>query len=314
MRHTRYAVPVMLGLVVLCGVGLGLAQAGPADDAVVTVNGKPILRATLVDRLEQMAGERVLADLIARALLLDACDKAGIAVTDADVAAEIAKLKQQAPDEQAWQQFLAQQGMTEPALHEFMAFQLKLRQLSQKDVPLTDEVLKQHFAENADVFGQPESVVISEIVVTDKQKAIALRQRLHRPGTDLATLARENSLAPSKAEGGRRPAEPLSALEPEGLRAAVAGLKLKEISQPIAIENLWWILRVEQRQPAAKANYEQVKEQVREHYLETHSRKVQEIIEELRAQAQIEIRDARYEKMKQLFGPQATPAVGGGQQ
>jgi len=314
MLRKAASVALAMALMAVGGAGLGQAQTAPANDVVATVNGKPIPRALFVERLEQMAGERVLADLIARALFADAFDKAGLQLTPTEVDAEIAKIKQQAPDEASWQQFLAQQGMTEAALREVVAFNLKIKKLTTKDVKVTDEALKQYFAENAEAFGTPEVVVLSEIVVRDKQKAQELRDRLHKPGVDFATLARENSLAPSRAEGGRRPPEPVSGIEPEGLREIVATMKLKEVSQPVAAENVWWLLRLEQRQPAAQADYEQVKEQVRERFVESQAREVKEMLQELGAAALVQIHDAKYEKVQRMFGPQAAPAVGGAPQ
>jgi parvulin-like peptidyl-prolyl isomerase len=306
-------VPASLVLIAV-GTGLAAAQAAPPGDVIATVNGRPLLRAKFVDRLEMTSGDKVLADLIARELLADAFEKSGLQVTAPEVDAAVAKIRAQAPDEGAWQQFLAQQSLTEPLLREFVTFQLKVQKLSQKDVNPTDEALKQDFAQNGALFGKPETVVLSEIVVTDRQKAVELRQRLHQPGVDFATLAREASLSPTKEQGGRRPEELASDVQPEGLAATVTALKVHEVGQPVQAENMWWILRLEQRTPAQKADYEQVKGQVRDHYVQTHAKPVNELIEGLRGGSQIKIADPRYQKLEAMFAPPPAGPPAGGQQ
>jgi len=288
-----------------------LTLLGCSNQPVAIVNGARISKKEFYDRLEQAGGERVLADLIARQLLTDAFNKSGLKLTEQEITDEIAKAKKQAPSEADWQAYLKQQGMTEPDFHDFIAFNLKVKKMAEKDVKVTDAALREDFAKNPEAFGRPESVRLSEIVVNDKARADQIAAQLKDPA-QFPTLARQYSISTfTRERGGMRPEEPLSGIQPEAVKKAVAGLQVGQISAPIKADNVWYIIKLEQRNAAQKASYDKVADQVRQHYLYTHAKGVQEMIEELRKTARVRILEARYQDMNRMFGPpQSLPTFG----
>ena len=168
---------------------------GCNSQPVAIVNGSRITKQEYYDRLEQAAGERVLADLVARRLLSDAFTKSGLKISDQEVADETAKMKKQAPDEASWQAYLKQQGMTEVEFKDFVLFNLQVKKLAEKDVKFTDADLTKFFAENKDKFAKPATVVLSEIVLSDPGKATEVRKQLDDPKASFATLARQYSIS-----------------------------------------------------------------------------------------------------------------------
>jgi foldase protein PrsA len=303
-------------------VGAGLLAAlalvgimGCNKQPVAIVNGQRVTREEFITRLEQQAGERVLADLIARKMLEDAFAKSGLQLTDEEVNAEIDKVKQQAPDEQAWQAYLAQQGMTPEEFTSWVKFQMQVKKLAEKDVKLSDEELKKHFDQYRDLFNRPASVRLSEIVVTDKAKADQIRKQLSDPKVSFGALARQHSTSTMTRErSGQRPEEPLMQVSPPALRSVVASLQKGAVSQPINVEGDWYIVKVDDKQAEEKAVYDKVKDQVREHYMYTHAQSVQDIIEGMRQTAKVSIVDPKYQSMNKMFGPApALPSFGEGQ-
>jgi len=288
-----------------------LMVVGCANQPVAIVNGSRITKKAFYDRLEQAGGERVLADLIARQLLTDAFNKSGLKVTEQEIAAEIANAKKQAPSEADWQAYLKQQGMTEADFHDFIAFNLKVKRMAEKDVKVTEEALRKDFEANREQFSRPETVRLSEIVVNDKARADQIRSQL-KDAAQFPNLARQYSISTfTRERGGMRPEEPLAQIQPGVVRQAVMGLQVGQITQPIKADNVWYIVKLEQRKAAEKAEYDKVKDKVREHYLFTHAKGVQDMIEELRKTARVRILLPKYQEMNRMFGPpQALPTFG----
>ena len=288
-----------------------LMVIGCSSQPVAMVNGSRVTKKEFYDRLEQAGGERVLADLIARRLLGEAFNKSGLKVTEQEITAEIEKAKKQAPSEAEWQSYLKQQGMSDADFRDFITFNLKVKKMAEKDVKITDEVLRKHFEENREQFSRPETVRLSEIVVNDKAQADKIRGQLKDPA-QFPTLARQYSVSVyTRERGGMRPEEPIAGVQPEALKRAVLGLQVGQVSQPIKAENGWYIVKLEQRNAAQKADFNKIKEQVREHYTYTHAKSVQDMVEELRKTARVRILLPKYQEMNNMFGPpQSLPSFG----
>lgn len=292
-----------------------LTLVGCANQPVAIVNGSRITKQEFYDRLEQLGGKQVLTDLIARTLLTDAFAKSGLQLTEQEINAEIDKMKKQAPSEAEWQAYLKQEGMTEPEFRDFVTFNLKVKKIAEKGVTIDEAGLKKFFEENRDKFGKPETVVLSEIVVNNKARADQIRKQLSDPKAVFSTLARQYSISTfTRDRGGKRPEEALATVQPEALRKAISGLQVGQTSQPIKADDTWYIVKLEQRNAADKADYDKVKDQVREGYMMTHAKQVQEIIEGLRKTARVNILLPKYQEMNRMFGPpQALPSFGEGQ-
>lgn len=290
-----------------------LAVVGCSNQPIAIVNGSRITKQEFYDRLEQAGGESVLADLIAREMLNSAFEKSGLTVTEQEIAAAVDEVKKQAPDEAQWQEYLKEKvGMTEEEFRDYVAFNLKVKKMAEKDVKVDDKLLQAHFNKYRDQFGRPESVRLAEIVVNDRARAQQIRQQLRDPKANFQTLARQYSVSAYTRElGGMRPEEALSNVQPDALRQAVSKLQVGQISQPVQADNVWYIVKLEQRNAAQKADYAKVKDQVREHYMYTHAKKANDMVEELRKEARVKILDPKYQEMNRMFGAeQALPTFG----
>lgn len=299
----------------LLAVSVLLGAAGCGKQPIAIVNGAKITRQEFTDRLEQAAGEQVLQDLIVRRLLEDAFAQSGLALAPEEVAAEVEKLKKQAPSEEEWQRFLTQQGLDEAKLGQEVGFRMKLMKLSQKGLNPTEQDLKKEFERYREDFDRPATVVLSEIVVSSKAEADKVRAELKSPKANFQALARQYSIsAMTRERGGRRGEEPIEQVMPEALRPVVARLAPGEISSPIKVDENWYIIRVEEKKAAQKADYAKVKDMVRQHYMDTHGKSPQDILAELRKTAKVSILDPRYQRLGEAFNPpQQLPTFGSGE-
>ena len=286
--------------------------AGCSKQPVAIVNGNRITQEEFISRLEQVAGKQVLDDLIARSLIEDAFAKAGLTLSQQEVDAEIESAKSNFPDEAAWVGYLAEQDMTPDAFREMVSFQMKLRMLIEKDVTVTEEDLKKHFEQNRSLFDRPEMVSLSEIVVTSKEEAEKIRSQLNDPQASFGDLARQHSIsAYSRERSGRRPEQPLETVQPPNLREAVNNMKVGDISGPIDAQGAWYIIKVDDKQPSQKATYENVSDEVRQHFMYENAKQVPELLEELRKQANVQIVSETYRDLQRMYGdPSAMPVFG----
>lgn len=310
MRIRLRAVPAcLLATVVLLGI------VGCGKQPVAIVNGAKITRQEFMDRLEQAAGEQVMQDLIVRRLLEDGFAQSGLTLTPEEVNAEIEKLKKQAPSDAEWQSFLQQQGLDEAKLAQEVSFRMKLMKLSQKGLNPTEQDLKKEFERYREDFDRPATVLLSEIVVSSKAEADKVRAELKSPNANFQALARQYSIsAMTRERGGRRGEEPVERVMPEALRPVVARLSPGEISSPVKVDDNWYIIRVEEKKAAQKADYAKVKDMVRQHYMDTHGKPPQDILAELRKTAKVSILDQRYQRLGEAFNPpQQLPTFGSGE-
>lgn len=297
-------------VVIAAAVVIVVVAGGCSSQPMAVVNGVKISRAEFLERLEQTQGKEVLGDLILRALVDDRFAKSGLTLGEEEVESEVQEAKSSAPDEAAWQQMLAAQGITETELRDFFAFRIKLRKLATKDVDVTDERLAEFFEENREMFVQPESVELSEIVVASKEEADKLAQQLAANPDSFGDLARQHSLSPiTRDRGGRRGQIPVDRMTPVQVRAAVEKMKPGQISDPVSAEGNWYLIKLEEHHPAKQPSLDEIREDVKEAYLMQHATSEQELMSDLRKGAQVTILDPKYQSLSEFFQPDPSSSL-----
>lgn len=91
-----------------------------------------------------------------------------------------------------------------------------------------------------------ERLFLRQLILPTRSQALEARERLIN-GADFFTLSRELSRSPNAASGGALGWVERGQLAPD-FEAAVAGLKVGEISQPVASEAGWHLFLVEKRE------------------------------------------------------------------
>jgi foldase protein PrsA len=301
---------------VVAATVMAAIAGGCGSQPMAVVNGVKISRADFLNRLEQTQGKEILGDLILRALVDDSFAKAGLTLSDEELDEQLQEVKSSAPDEAAWQQLLAAQGITETELRDIFAFQMKVRKLGTKDVEVSEERLKKFFEENRDMFNEPESVEIAEIVLPGKQEADKLAQQLASKPDSFGDLARQHSLSPiTREHGGRRGRVPVDRITPTQVRAAVQKLKPGQVSEPINAEGNWYLIKVENHFPAKQPTFEEISDTVETAYTMQHAKSEQDLMAELRKGAQVTILDPKYQSLSEFFRPDpgtSLPTFGSG--
>ncbi|NLO90892.1 MAG: hypothetical protein GX410_02705 [Elusimicrobia bacterium] len=154
-------------------------------------------------------------------------------------------------------------------------------------VSVSDAELKQVFEKQKDQLGRPESVRLSRLLFKTEKEAQDAVSKL-KAGASFADMASKLSIDKlTKGKGGSVGIVPVSALVPE-VAKVVSGLEVGGISKPIDDVDGFYVLRLDERLPAAPANFDEIKVQLREAVTGVKMRQaLPQIIAELRKNAKI---------------------------
>jgi len=294
-------------------------------DPVAVVNGDKISKADLQEKFDEavkasgmdtsklsddqkLAGyHKLLDDMITEKLLK--AKAADIKITDADVDAEIAKIKKNFPDEKTFAEQLKQAGLDEAKLRAQMKTGLAetkwIKSQIEGKADVTEADAQAFYKQNTDKFAQPETVRASHILFrvpegasaeeTKKKEdaANAAYAKLEK-GADFAKLADELTEDPSnkgpdgKGKGGDLDFFAKGQMVPEFDKAAFEA-KVGDISKPVKTSFGYHIIKVTDKKPASTMSFDQVKDQLTS-YLKNQKQQaaVQEVIGKVRSDAKIE--------------------------
>jgi len=291
---------------------ISMVISGCEEKSVAVINGGRIAEKEFVSKLKDVAGQQILQQMIDRQIIQDAFAKAGLQLSEEDMASRIQEMQSRAPSPEAFQEYLTSRGITLEALREDLELQMKVEMLATKDVQITDEQLKKFYEQHKQRYDKPLRVKLKEIVTPGKQQAQQAVEALGREGVSFADVAGQFSISPSTREyGGQRPVTPIGQIFPMELREAVSGAEEGKILGPIETEQGWYVLQVDERFPAEQATFESAKEQITEDFKGANAVPGNKLLEQLRQQAVVKIVAPEYSEMSKLYsGPQELPEFG----
>ena len=119
---------------------------------VGTVNGQPIYRISVINRLEQLGGDRVVDEITRRYVVADELAARGLEVTDEEIESEIDEARQLFEAQGiSFEDALAQDNLTLEDVREISRYQRGLRLLAEQEVEeVTDEDVTAYYEENKD--------------------------------------------------------------------------------------------------------------------------------------------------------------------
>ena len=154
------------------------------------------------------------------------------------------RLEQQLTDPNKFQQWLSSNGLDYPGFHRQVAFNFKLEKLKAQ---VTEPKIQEYFIERKIFLDR---VVLSRIIVADKELAEELKSQILEEGARFEQLAQEYSVTDDRIVNGMM--GPVSRGQmPDPLRALVDLSSPGEVIGPLQIEEWYCLFRVEQFLPAS---------------------------------------------------------------
>lgn len=231
-------------LLSLCGA------AGAQDKPLATVNGVPIKQSLLDMAVKQAVAqgnqdspqlrEAIKNQLIARELFVQEGMRQNLD-KDPEVAAAVEEAKRSA------------------VVQRYLRSQVKIKQITEEDAKTQYEQAKANLG--------PKEYKLRVILLPSEQRAKEVRDQLGK-GRDFADLARQWSQAPSSSRGGelgdwvsfKSPAkEGQTGPLPLPLAQAVEKLQKGKVSDPVNVQNQWWLVMLEDTRPTRVPTFEQAK-------------------------------------------------------
>jgi peptidyl-prolyl cis-trans isomerase C len=291
-------------------------------DPVAIVEGEKISRADLEETFtgalassginandltadQKMAGYReILDELIVDKLI--SRKASSVDIKDADLEAEVSRIKGQFPSEDAFKAEMTKAGENDSSFRDSVKKMIQQQKWMESQIgdkaTVSDADIKKFYDENKKEFEHPEMVRASHIlirvpedadekVVAEKKKAAdAALARVTSKKEDFTTVAKEVSEEPgAKESGGDLNFFPKDRMVPEFANAAFAMKKGDISKEPVRTKFGWHVINVTDRKDSGTMPYDEVKGQVGS-YLEGGKRRdaVRTIIDSIRAEAKIE--------------------------
>jgi len=289
-------------------------------DPVAVVNGEPITKADLdeafanaikaagvkvgdltpeqkLEGYRQLLNELIMDKLISKA-------SGGVTVSQADVDAEIKKIKGQFPSEEEFNKQLEAAGQSPDKLNDSLKKMLQQQKWLEgqiaDEVAVSEDDAKKFYDANKAEFAQPPMVKASHILFrvnkddseeVSKQKLEAAKKAEARAkkGEDFAKLAAELSEEPgAKESGGDLDYFTKDRMVPEFADVAFKE-KVGDISDPVKTEFGWHIIKVTGKKDAHTMTFEEVKPQLIAYLKkQKQDQAMQKLLKSLRDSAKVE--------------------------
>ncbi len=233
-----------------------IAPANSAQRPVAYINGQALTQADLINPLIEAAGGTVLSEIVLDRMIHEKLAAAGLTLTPELIEQEktliLATLSDD-PNEAArlLQTMRSARGMGEQRFQAMLFRNAGLRLLVKDEVELVPTLLRQAYQ-----LQHGERYRVRIIVAGTLAQANALLVRA-KAGESFSDLAAMNSIDPSAAQGGLlSPISPHDPTYPSALRQALGKLETGGISDLIATDDHFIIMKLEEKLPADTISYE----------------------------------------------------------
>ena len=262
-RIIALVIAIVLIATTLLTVNLSSNSSKKEKETVALVDNEKITKDELYDYLVQVNGQQALNALIVdKIILLESKDK-NINITEKDIQAEIDKVIENMGGEAAFNNALQLSGISREDFEKNIENNLSLKKLLEPEISITEEEQKKYFEENKENFNQQKEVKARHILVETEETALEVEEKL-AAGEDFEKLAKEYSTDPGSSQnGGDLGFFGKGKMVPEFEEAAFS-LEIGKISSPVKTEYGYHIIKVEDIKEAKEANYEDIKEDVKD--------------------------------------------------
>ncbi|MBT3193341.1 MAG: hypothetical protein HN341_12380 [Verrucomicrobia bacterium] len=274
-----------------------MAAAEAPSKVVVTVNGKQLMRADMMEELKMFTAspqfasmppeqgemlrqqmESRLVDRFMNQIILSAeADKQSIEVTDADIDAMIEEIRGTLPPQATLEQIMEERGMDMAKLRKDISADLRIRALLENhtaEIPdAADEAVAEFYEQNKAQFSSPETAHARHILLkfeadaddatkAAKKTEIEGYQKQLADGTaDFEKLAGEHSDCPSGQRGGDLGSFGRGQMVP-AFETAAFGQEINAVGPVIETQFGYHIVQVLERAEAGQRTLEEVKEEI----------------------------------------------------
>ena len=300
---------VLVALIALaasgCRCGDDKSRGRPLPPSVAMVNGEPVSTAAFQRELQHARSEggdgqapidllrqRVLDEMVSRALLLQQARARGVTVGQEQVERAFLGVRSEYPGTH-FDDLLAQQRLSAAELKQRLREQLTLEKLFHDEVfpqvRVDEQEVQGYYAEHGAEFDQPERVRVLQVVVKTREEALKVRDEIRRAPQRFGDVARRASISPEGKNGGDLGYFGRDSGMPEVFDSCFR-LPLNAVSDVVPSPYGFHVFKVVDRKPASRRTLSEARPEILHKLLrERRARAQEEYLAGLRAKAQIRV-------------------------
>lgn len=271
MNNKIFKKPLVIGMIctsLLVFTGCTKEKVKNEDESIVaTMNGLEFTKEELYKELVEQNGTSALERLITEEIVKQESKKNNIKISDKEIEKTVKEEEAKYGGVDEYKKMLSSQGVTMKEIEDNVTYFLTLKKLLEKEMNVTDEELKAHFEEKKDSYNTPEQVKASHILVKDEETAKKVKGLIDS-GTPFEEVAKEFSTDESNKTTGGDLGYFKKGDMVDTFDAKVFQMKVGEVSEPVKTQFGYHIILLVDKKPAQKANFEQMKETVKEEMLQ----------------------------------------------
>lgn len=264
-KSAKYIILVLVILSVLSVAGCQKAEE--SKEIVAKLGDVEITKDEFYDILVEQYGEETLDGMISAKIIELEIEKFNIEVSQEEVDEEYAKMENYYGGPEVLAQTMEQYNMTREDMEKNIKSNLSMKKLVADDVEVTEEEIKEFYAENGQIFGKEASVNASHILVDTEELANEVLGKLDE-GESFEDLALEYSIDGSAANGGNLGVFGRGEMV-EPFDEAAFSLPVGEISEPVQSNFGYHIIKVNEKVEEEIGSLEDNKDEIKEMILES---------------------------------------------
>jgi len=258
---------IIIGLLIASNIIMYFWFNSPSRTGLVSVNGEIIKKDEFIKVMMGQGGRNVLDWLIESKLISQKAKEEGISISDKEIEDRISEIRDTFGSQEKFLSFLSMYGLTEESLKEQLVPRLLAEKIIVKNKTITDKELLDYFNKNKSTFDEKEQIKLRHILVKTLEEPQQIEDELKKGG-DFTKLAQERSIdTASKSQGGDLGWVGRGVLDP-ALEKVVFALNAGERSSIVKTSFGYEIAEVLDKKSARSVNFEEVKDKVRERYIE----------------------------------------------
>ncbi len=236
--------------------------------------------------------DQAVQELINRELLYQYAISKSMKPEPAKFKAHIDQIRTRVKPKEEFSSYLADLGINEEQLYKEVEKNILIQDVLNENVikpsKMKIEEVKDYYDKNIDKFREPESIRLRIIAIKDEKKAQEAYTKI-KAGEKFEDIASTMSEDKYRIKGGDIGYFHKKRLLPE-MEKIIDSLNHGDISEPQKIQDMWFIIKVEDKKPEKQIPFDSLKDKLKKEMEIKRAEELKEkFLSELRAKAKIEI-------------------------
>jgi len=233
------------------------SPASADAEVLCTVNGNAITRANVDKAVQQEWGRKILENLIEQELIFQAARARGLTVSEEEFTARLTAEKSAYESLSDFNAMMAKRGIKGPAFRQQLRCQMLLDKLVEQIGKVTEQQARAYYDDHLSFYQAPERRHVHAIITEDAEQAYNARQQM-AGGADFDIVAADIDAEISGDWGWLTRKDLRNPL----IRETAFSLKPGDVSNPIFVDDQYYVLWVEEVRAGIDRSFEEVADQI----------------------------------------------------